>query len=70
MVALAPFQPRRDVDLVDLNRADEGERRRVERLREALDALVDHLVLHIDFGLKLAETRVKAKKRANREQPL
>ncbi|ELY93761.1 hypothetical protein C484_07771 [Natrialba taiwanensis DSM 12281] len=69
-VALAVFHPHRDVDFVDLDRTNEVERRCVERFMKALDVLVDRFVLDVDFELKLTETRVRPKKRVNREQPL
>ncbi len=49
LVALAAFQPCRNIDFVDFDGTDEIERRRVERLREALDALVDRFVLDVDI---------------------
>ena len=69
MVALAAFLPSRDVYFVDFDRADKIERRRIERAGEAIDAPMDRFVCHLDFALQLPETRVKAEKRVNREQP-
>jgi len=51
LVALAAFFPGRDVHVVDFDRANEIERRRIERSGEALNAPVHRLVVHLDFAL-------------------
>jgi hypothetical protein len=48
-VALATFLSSSDVYLVDFDRADEIEGRRIERFSEALNALVDRFVRDVDF---------------------
>ena len=69
-VALAAFLPGRDVELIDLNWANEINVRRVERFGEALDALVKRPVGDIKFSVYLADTRVEPEQRVEREQQL
>ena len=70
LVALAAFQPCRDVHFVDFDRSNEIELRRVQRSGKALDAAVHRLVGHTNLSLKLANTRVEPQERVDREQPL
>ena len=59
------FFPGRDVHFVDFDRTDQVKERRIKRFTRALNALLNRLVDHSDFALKLAEARIKPEKRVN-----
>ena len=50
-VALAAFFPGRDVELVNLDRANEGDGWRVERSGELLDAPAKQAIRNVDFSV-------------------
>ena len=69
-VVLAAFHPGGDVHLVDFDRADKIEGRRIERFSEALDTPVQHSIGDVEFGFELANTHVEPKERVDGEEPL
>ena len=69
-VALAAFQPRNHVDLVNLDRTNKIDGWRVERSGELLDAPPKQPVGNGVFSVQLVNTRVEPKERVEREQEL
>ena len=65
-----PFLPGRDVELVDLNWANERDGWRVERSGELLDAPPKRPVRNGEFSVQLVNTRVEPEECVEREQQL